>query len=104
MRINQAETAIASFHSLSVPHYLQPAEAKVMALFAGETVVLTRKQIRNSTDMELSSVCGRVNSLLAKGKLAVRGEVIDQKTKKPQELLGLPVPVQRSLEPEAAAA
>lgn len=51
----------------------------------------TRKQLVDAVGMELSAVCGRVNSLLAKKALCVRGFFVDPKTRKRQELVGLPV-------------
>lgn len=96
MKIAQSDTAIASYHSLSVAGYLCPSEAKVMALFTSPDVLLTRKQIRDRCGMELSSVCGRVKSLLDKGALAKRAEITAD-TNKANELLGLPVPEQMEL-------
>jgi hypothetical protein len=87
-----SETKSASFHSLSPAGYLQPAQQRVMSLFVDETVALTRKQIVAALgNMELSSVCGRVNALVAAGRLVHRGERVDEHSRKPQELVGLPV-------------
>lgn len=87
-------TKSESFHSLSPAGYLQPAQQRVMDLFTSTSVVMTRKEITAALgDMELSSVCGRVRALLDAKRLAPRGERIDPKTRKPQELVGLPVPM-----------
>lgn len=90
-------TKSESFHSLSPREYLQPAQQKVMGLFADDSIALTRKQIAKTTDMELSSVCGRVNALIAAGRLVPRGERKDPRTGKLQELVGLPVRGQQEL-------
>ncbi|PRC92650.1 hypothetical protein [Solimicrobium silvestre] len=98
MKSLHSETKSESFHSLSIPEYLQPAEKRIIALFNNTSIALTRKQIRDALgDMELSGVCGRVNSLITKNRLANRGERKDPKTRKSQGLVGLPVSVQFSL-------
>lgn len=69
-----------------------------MGAFIGNTdTTYTRKQLVDAVGMELSAVCGRVNSLLAKRALCVRGFRIDPKTCKRQELIGLPVAEQGAL-------
>lgn len=90
-------TKSESFHSLSPAGYLQPAQQKVMDLFADDGIALTRKQIAAAAAMELSSVCARVNALIAAGRLVPRGERKDPRTGKQQELVGLPVRGQREL-------
>lgn len=98
MRTAVAETSRAAFHSLSVKDYLQPKEREVMAVFertpAGR---YTRQQLSTMTGMPLHCICGRVRSLLDKNRLVVLGETIDPATRKPQELLGLPVVGQGAL-------
>lgn len=85
------DTQRASFHSLSVEHYLQPKERAVLAAFDDASTHLTRKDLARLTGMELSAVCGRCNSLIAKGELRVVGDRKDPSTGKPQELLALPI-------------
>lgn len=93
-----SETKSASFHSLSPAGYLQPAQQRVMSLFVDDSIALTRKQITAALgNMELSSVCGRVNALVAAGRLVDRGERVDDHTRKLQQLVGLPVRGQQSL-------
>ena len=92
MRTAVAETSRAAYHSLSVKGYLQPREREVMAVFdrtpGGR---YTRQQLSTLTGMPLHCICGRVRSLLDKKRIAVHGETIDPATRKPQELLGLPL-------------
>lgn len=102
MRTAVAETSLDAFHSLPVALYLQPKEQAVMALFTGPEVALSRQQIAERAPMPLHCVCGRVNSLLAKGALEERGTRRDPHTGKSQALLRLPRPAQASLLEEAA--
>ena len=97
MKTNINETSIEAYQSLSVAGYLQPKEAQVMSVFTDESIALTRRQLAAKTGMELSSVCGRVNSLIAKNALTVRGRVKDAQTHKTVEVFGLPVPMQSEL-------
>lgn len=98
MRIAQAETSIEAFHSLPVAGYLQPKEQQVLAAFRGRAdTTFTRQQLVDAIGMPLNAVCGRVNSLLAKKALCVRGFHVDPKTRKRQELVGLPVAEQGAL-------
>lgn len=85
------DTQRASFHSLSVAHYLQPKEREVLAAFKDASTHLTRKDLARITGMELSAVCGRVRSLLDKEELRIDGDRKDPRTGKPQELLALPI-------------
>ena len=99
MKSQYSETKSESFHSLAVRDYLQPAEKRVISIFYNRPLefTLTRKQIAVMTGLELSAVCGRVNSLITNKRLVARGERKDPFTGKNQELLGLPVPVQLDL-------
>lgn len=90
-----AQTGIEAYHSLPVAGYLQPKEQQVMAAFRGRAdTTLTRQQLVDAIGMPLNAVCGRVNSLLTKKALCVRGFHVDPKTRKRQELVGLPLPGQ----------
>ncbi|MCI4431597.1 MAG: hypothetical protein JHC40_20810 [Burkholderiales bacterium] len=92
MRTAVAETSRAAFHSLSVKDYLQPKEREVMAVFdRTPSGRYTRQQLSTLTGMPLHCICGRVRSLLDKNRLVVHGETTDPATRKPQELLGLPI-------------
>ena len=97
MRTQHSVTKSESFHSLPVREYLQPSETRIIALFHSHKLTLSRKQIAALTGLELSAVCGRVNSLITNKRLVARGERKDPITGKFQELLGLPVPVQLDL-------
>ena len=89
MQTQVSETSRAAFCSLVKEKKLQPMESKILvALKAGRAY--TRKQLRDLTKMELSSVCGRVKSLLKAGLIEVQGEALDKHTGKRQELIGLP--------------
>jgi hypothetical protein len=85
-----ADTSRESFHSLGVSTYLQPKERAILAAFHDQTTKLTRKDLARITGMELSAVCGRVNSLLTKRELEVVGKTRDIRTGKAQEVLSLP--------------
>jgi hypothetical protein len=98
MRIAQSETSRATYHSLSVKGYLQPKEREVMAVFERSLGGrYTRQQLSTLTGMPLHCICGRVRSLLDKKQITVHGEAVDPATRKPQELLGLPVVGQGAL-------
>jgi hypothetical protein len=90
-------TKSESFHSLGVAGYLQPKEKQVLMAFKGGEDTFTRQRLVDVVGMPLNAVCGRVNSLLAKKALCVRGFHVDPKTRKRQELLGLPVVEQGAL-------
>lgn len=82
------ETSLQAYSELQRDKQLQPMQQKILeALAFGDR--MTRKQLRDATGMELSSVCGRVNSLLAAGLVEIYGEAVDPKTGKRQELIGL---------------
>jgi hypothetical protein len=95
MRVS--ETSREAFHSLPVRDYLQPKEQAVMALFTGPEVRLTRHQIAERAPMPLHCVCGRVNALVAAGRLVEEGDRRDPATGKRQKLLQLPRGAQASL-------
>ena len=98
MRIAQSDTARDAYRTLRKERRLQPMQKRIMACFAWDHGRgYTRKQLRDLTGMELSTVCGSVNSLIAAGLLEVIGEVRDPATGKMQELVGLPRVRQRSL-------
>lgn len=95
MRTQVSETSREAFHSIRREGKLQPMQQSILDAIAGQGAC-TRKQLSRFTGMELSSVCGRVNSLLAAGLIEIKGEVRDEKTGKRQELIGLPM-AQRDL-------
>lgn len=88
MRTQVSETSREAFHSIRKEGKLQPMQQSILDALKGGRLY-TRKQLRDVTGMELSSVCGRVNSLLAAGLVELRGDSVDPKTGKRQELIGL---------------
>ena len=68
MRTNMAGTSLSTYDSLGVKAYLQPKEMAVMDLMR-TSASLTREQIAQRLGWKESAVCGRVNSLVAKGAL-----------------------------------
>lgn len=97
-----ANTSAEAYRSLSVTAYLSPKEAQVMRLFRPGTS-LSRQQISQKARMPINGVCGRVDSLLAAGRLEERGFRVDPATHKRQKLLRIPQPDQASLFPEVRA-
>jgi len=91
MRTAVTETSRAAYWSLVGEHKLQPMQEKILDLLC-DNVPRTRKEIRDATGLELSSVCGRINSLIALGVLSVVGYCLDKKTNKRQELIGFKQP------------
>lgn len=66
---------------------LSASQARIMdALFMRS---LSRAQLADATGMRLSSVCGRVNELLAKERLAIKGTAWDDETRRNVELVGI---------------
>lgn len=98
MKTQVAETSKQAFRGLLHTN-LPEREREVMALFTDFNVVLSRKQIWKQLVVQLGErapgeggTCGRVNALITVRKLLVsRGEHVDPKTRKSQELVGLPV-------------
>ncbi|MDR5784089.1 hypothetical protein QCE63_32225 [Caballeronia sp. LZ065] len=84
-----AETQHASFHSLTTKQ-LCHTQRMVMDCFIGQETLLTREEIAACTNLKLSSVCGRVRSLLDASLLQKRDTRRDAATGKSQELIGLP--------------
>ncbi len=66
MKTNMAQTSLDTYRSLPVASYLQPNEAKVMALFTNADVQLTREQLAQRLGWKESAVCGRCFSLVEK--------------------------------------
>lgn len=103
MRTAMAETSLAAYDSTPARE-LSRREAEIMILFGDDSVVMSRKQIwkvlvenfGNSAPGE-GGVCGRVNALVAAGRLVHRGERVDEHSHKPQELVGLPMRGQAEL-------
>jgi len=85
------DTSREAYWSLVAERKLQPMEEVILGLLA-DNIPRTRKEIRDATGMELSGVCGRVNSLLASGVVDVIGEKTDPGTRKRQELIGFRQP------------
>jgi hypothetical protein len=98
-----ASTSLDSYFSTPARE-LSRRQAEIMILFGDDSVVMSRKQIwqvlrENFGDRAPGEggVCGRVNALVAAGRLVHRGERMDERTRKPQELVGLPKRGQQSL-------
>lgn len=92
MRTAVTETSLSAYRALQMDGQIQPKELEVLAAFGGKhDLLLTRQDIAAKTGMAINSVCGRVKALLEKGSLQVRSSRISSVTRKPQELLGLPV-------------
>ena len=107
MRTQHSETKSASFHAFSVPT-LEKMEKRILKAFSDRGVTLTRDEIADKLNrtlykqagekkVKVSSVCGRVNSLVTKGVLVVRGREKSKDTGRLVELVGLPVPTQLDL-------
>lgn len=97
MRTSVTETSLSAYRALQMDGQIQPKEKEVLAAFGGKAdVLLTRQDIAEKTGLAINCVCGRVNSLVKKGLLVVDDETrISPITRKPQELLGLPVKPQQ---------
>ncbi|MGM3410618.1 hypothetical protein [Ralstonia holmesii] len=96
MRTSVTETSLSAYRALQMDGQIQPKEKQVLAAFGGRPdVLLTRQDIAAKTGMAINGVCGRVKALLEKGALEVRSARISPTTRKPQELLGLPVKPQQ---------
>lgn len=72
MRTEMAHTSLAAYRSLQAEDKLSPQERTVMASVTRFNC-LTREEIAHNTGMRLSAVCGRVNALIAAGRLVERG-------------------------------
>lgn len=96
-----AHTSAEAYRSLSAATYLSPKEQLVMRLFR-PGVSLSRQQISRKARMPINGVCGRVDSLLAAGRLEERGFRIDPNTHKRQKLLRVPQPDQAQLFPKVS--
>ncbi len=90
MRTAVADTSREAFHSLSPARYLQPKEQAIMNLF-GPATKLSRQQISELARMPINTVCGRIDSLIAKDALIEEGERRDPCTGKRQKVLRLPI-------------
>ena len=97
MKAAYSETKSESFHSFKIPE-LKGMEQRVVDVFNHDRrLTYTFKHIAQRANMVESSVCGRVNSLIAKGVLVDRGRFYDSDTNRTIRLVGLPVPVQLDL-------
>jgi len=93
--MNATETSREAYRGLIADRKLQPMEQKILDALS-DNIPKTRKELRDQTGLELSSVCGRVNSLLAVPLVRIAGEKRDSKTGKWQELIEL-IPVVHDL-------
>ena len=95
MRTAIAETSIAAFYSFRAPE-LQNKEMEVLAAIQEVGRPMTREQIAQMLGWKESAVCGRVNSLVAKGVLEESG-TLKTLSGRSAKLVGLAVRGQRSL-------
>jgi hypothetical protein len=104
MKTQVAATSKQAYRGLAHSN-LPVREREVMALFHDYGVVLSRKQIWKQLVAQQGDrapgeggTCGRVNALVTVKKLLVsRGERVDPKTGKTQEVVGLPIANQLQL-------
>ena len=103
MKTSMAQTSLSAYHSTPARE-LSRREAEIMILFGDDTVVMSRKQIWEVLRENFGrsapgegGVCGRVNALVAAGRLVDRGERVDEHTGKLQQLVGLPLRGQQGL-------
>ena len=68
MKTQMAGTSLDTYHALPVKDYLSPKEQEVMDLM-DLGYRMTREQIAEALGWKESSVCGRVSSLVAAGRL-----------------------------------
>lgn len=69
MRTAMAETSLEAYRTLSIAN-LQTKEREVMAVFFTNLgLVITRETLAQRLGWKESAVCGRANSLVAKGVL-----------------------------------
>lgn len=95
MKTQMNSTSLDAYHGMSAKT-LSDREREVMRAFLTERDVLSRQEISEFTGMALSGIYGRVNSLLAKGVLCVRGRR-KISAGRWHDLVGLPVSAQGSL-------
>ena len=89
MRTAIAYTSLAAYRSLQDTGKLSPQEQTVLealSRFGG----MTREELAHNTGMRLSAVCGRVNALIAAGKLIERGTKRSPTSGKTAKVVRLP--------------
>ena len=80
MRTAMSETSLSAYRSLPVRAYLQAREQEIVDLLAdmerntGKHFRVTRERLAIALGRKESGICGRVNSLTAKGVLVEDGE------------------------------
>ncbi|MDR5825818.1 winged helix-turn-helix domain-containing protein [Caballeronia sp. LZ043] len=88
-----SQTQIDAFHSLSTDD-VSASKRKILDLFkADRRILLTRDEIAARTNMQVSTVCGRVNELVKAEALAVRDSARRPGRRCRQQLIGLPLEV-----------
>jgi hypothetical protein len=90
MRTQVAETSLVAYHSLQAEKKLSAKQALIMGFLSSGTA-MTRQELVNVTGEPINSVTGRVNELLTAKRIVIRGEVVNQKTGKPNYLVGIPI-------------
>lgn len=89
MKTKVKDTSLEAYAALKHGDLLQPMERKIVRLLESSGSPLSRRQMASIANLEINSVCGRVNSLLEKGVLTVAGYHVDHNTHRRHELLGL---------------
>lgn len=74
------ETSLEAYYTLQANRKLQPMELRVLEQLHNRGP-LTREEISAFAVMKLSSVCGRVSSLLKAGVIEECGQVLVNKVK-----------------------
>lgn len=87
LRTQIAGTSMLAYAQLKAGRKLQPMEQRVLNALMHRTA--TREEIAHLTGMRLSSVCGRVRSLLCAGLIEAKDYKHSEESGKLQELLGL---------------
>lgn len=85
-----AQTQIDAYDALT-PVRIGASQQRVLSLFAGTSITLTRQEIADRANLPLASVCGRVRELLNAEVLVVRGKRKCLASGQNNQTLGLPV-------------
>lgn len=89
MKTKVKDTSLEAYAALKGGDLLQPMERKIVRLLEASESPLSRRQMASIANMEINTVCGRVNSLLEKGVVEVVGYQTDHMSHRRHELIGL---------------
>ncbi|SAL20355.1 hypothetical protein AWB70_01034 [Caballeronia cordobensis] len=88
-----SRTQIDAYHALSLDE-ISDSQRRILDVFKGDSrVLLTRDEIAARANLQISTVCGRVNELVKGEVLAVRDSARRPGRRCRQQLIGLPVEV-----------